>query len=61
MILGSIITSIVLTYNHPRMLFSVRGFFYFMAFVQGYFMNKDLDTNQKASMKDAELIAFENL
>jgi len=48
MITGSVITTIALSYGRPRLLFGIRGMFYFIAFIQGYFMNKALDTNQKA-------------
>jgi len=59
MCVGSLVATIGLAYGHPRALFFIQATLYFAAFIQGYFLNKELDDNEKASVKSTELILFE--
>ena len=57
--LGSIIATTLMSYKVPRYCFIFMGCTYSIATVQALFISKKLETNERANMKDNEILKYE--
>lgn len=59
MVFGAVIATIVIEYKSPRIAIGIMALFYLIGGIQGLFISDDLENNEKANVKDQELIIFQ--
>lgn len=58
--IGALFGAVLIKYKAMRMIFGLRGLIYGVASVQAMFLSKELETNERATIKTPEIIRFEN-